>query len=96
MYTTSYVYLLTNKHRNGLYTGVTSDLIRRIYEHKAKLVKGFTQKYNVDRLVYYEACDNIVLAIEREKKIKGWSRKKKNDLVNALNPRWDDLYLALC
>ena len=71
-------------------------MIRRIYEHKAKLVKGFTQKYNVDRLVYYEACDNIVLAIEREKKIKGWSRQKKNDLVNALNPSWDDLYPGLC
>lgn len=96
MHTASYVYLLTNKHHNVLYTGVTSDLIRRIYEHKTKLVKGFTQKYNVDQLVYYEACDNIVLAIEREKKIKGWSRKKKNDLVNTLNPRWHDLYPALC
>lgn len=96
MHTASYVYLLTNKHNNVLYTGVTNDLIRRIYEHKAKLVKGFTQKYNVDRLVYYEACDNIVLAIEREKKIKGWSRQKKNDLVNALNPSWDDLYPGLC
>ena len=59
-----------------LYIGVTSDLIRRIYEHKNKLVKGFTQKYNVDRLVYYEACDNIIVAIEREKQIKGWSRNK--------------------
>ena len=96
MHTASYVYLLTNKHNNVLYTGVTNDLIRRIYEHKAKLVKGFTQKYNLDRLVYYEACDNIVLAIEREKKIKGWSRQKKNDLVNALNPSWDDLYPGLC
>jgi len=96
MHTASYVYLLTNKHNYVLYTGVTNDLIRRIYEHKAKLVKGFTQKYNVDRLVYYEACDNIVLAIEREKKIKGWSRQKKNDLVNALNPSWDDLYPGLC
>lgn len=96
MRTASYIYLLTNKHHNVLYTGVTSDLIRRIYEHKAKIAKGFTHKYNVDQLVYYEECDNIVLAIEREKKIKGWSRKKKNDLVNALNPRWDDLYPALC
>ncbi|OGV35496.1 MAG: hypothetical protein A3E88_05170 [Legionellales bacterium RIFCSPHIGHO2_12_FULL_35_11] len=96
MHTASYVYLLTNKHNNVLYTGVTNDLIRRVYEHKAKLVKGFTQKYNVDQLVYYEACDNIVLAIEREKKIKGWSRQKKNELVNALNPSWDDLYPELC
>ncbi len=67
MHTESYIYLLANKHNNVLYTGVTSDLIRRVYEHKAKLVKGFTQKYNVDRLVYYEACANIVVAIEREK-----------------------------
>lgn len=96
MHTESYVYLLANKHNNVLYTGVTSDLIRRIYEHKNKLVKGFTQKYNVDRLVYFEVCTNIVAAIEREKQIKGWSRKKKQDLINALNPGWDDLYRSLC
>jgi putative endonuclease len=87
---------LANKHNNVLYTGVTSDLIRRVYEHKSKLVKGFTQKYNVDRLVYYEACANIVVAIEREKQIKAWSRKKKNELINALNPEWNDLYRSLC
>ena len=96
MHTESYVYPLANKHNNVLYTGVTSDLIRRVYEHKNKLVKGFTQKYNVDRLVYYEACANIVVAIEREKQIKAWSRKKKDDLINALNPEWDDLYRSLC
>lgn len=96
MHTESYVYLLANKHNNVLYTGVTSDLIRRIYEHKNKLVKGFTQKYNVDCLVYYEACENIVVAIEREKQIKGWARKKKEDLINALNPEWDDLYQSIC
>lgn len=96
MHTESYVYLLANKHNNVLYTGVTSDLIRRVYEHKNKLVKGFTQKYNVDRLVYYEACANIVVAIEREKQIKAWSRKKKDDLINTLNPEWDDLYRSLC
>ena len=71
IHTESYVYLLTNKHNNVLYTGVTTDLIRRIYQHKAKLVKGFTQKYNIDRLVYYEACTNIVDAIRREKQLKG-------------------------
>jgi putative endonuclease len=70
MHTESYVYLLANKHNNVLYTGVTSDLIRRVYEQKSKLVQGFTKKYNVDRLVYYEACANIVVAIEREKQIK--------------------------
>ena len=96
MHTESYVYLLANKHNNVLYTGVTSDLIRRVYEHKNKLVKGFTQKYNVDRLVYYEVCANIVVAIERKKQIKAWSRKKKDDLINALNPEWDDLYRSLC
>ena len=96
MHTESYVYLLANKHNNVLYTGVTSDLIRRVYEHKNKLVAGFTQKYNVDRLVYYEVCSGIVVAIEREKQIKSWSRKKKQDLINSLNPEWDDLYRSLC
>ena len=96
MHTESYVYLLTNKHNNVLYTGVTNDLIRRVYEHKNKLVSGFTQKYNVDRLVYFEVCSGIVVAIEREKQIKGWSRKKKQDLINSLNPEWDDLYRSLC
>ncbi|MFC3907695.1 GIY-YIG nuclease family protein [Legionella dresdenensis] len=96
MQTESYVYLLANKHNNVLYTGVTNDLIRRFYEHKNKLVAGFTQKYNVDRLVYFEVCSGIVVAIEREKQIKGWSRKKKQDLINSLNPEWDDLYRALC
>jgi len=96
MHTESYVYLLANKHNNVLYTGVTNDLIRRVYEHKNKLVAGFTQKYNVDRLVYFEVCSGIVVAIEREKQIKGWSRKKKQDLINTLNPEWDDLYRSLC
>ena len=96
MHTESYIYLLANKHNNVLYTGVTNDLIRRVYEHKNKLVAGFTQKYNVDRLVYFEVCSGIVVAIEREKQIKGWSRKKKQDLINALNPEWDDLYRSIC
>lgn len=96
MHAESYVYLLTNKHNNVLYTGVTNNLIRRIYEHKAKLVNGFTQKYNVDRLVYYEAYSNIVEAIQREKQIKGWIRKRKDTLINALNPQWEDLYPSLC
>lgn len=96
MHTESYVYLLANKHNNVLYTGVTNDLIRRVYEHKNKMVAGFTQKYNVDRLVYFEVCSGIVVAIEREKQIKGWSRKKKQELINSLNPEWDDLYRSLC
>ena len=81
MQTESYVYLLANKYNNVLYTGVTNDLTRRVYEHKNKLVSGFTQKYNVDRLVYYEICGSIIVAIEREKQIKGWSRKKKHHLI---------------
>ena len=78
-----------------MYTGVTNDLIRRVYEHKNKLVAGFTKKYNVDRLVYYEVYGSIITAIEREKQIKGWSRKKKQDLINVLNPEWTDLYRTL-
>lgn len=95
MHRESYVYLLANKHNNVLYTGVTNDLIRRVYEHKNKLVAGFTKKYNVDRLVYYETCGSIIVAIEREKQIKGWARKKKHDLINALNPDWNDLYQSI-
>ena len=90
-----YIYLLTNKHNNVLYTGVSNDLIRRIYEHKNKLQKGFTEKYNVERLVYYEIYADIADAITCEKQIKGWSRKKKHDLINALNPEWNDLYQSI-
>ena len=72
-----------------------SDLIRRVYEHKNKMVAGFTKKYNVDRLVYYEECSEIIVAIEREKQIKGWSRKKKHALINTLNPQWNDLYPSI-
>jgi putative endonuclease len=75
-----------------LYTGVTNDLIRRVYEHKNKMVDGFTKQYNVDRLVYYEIYSEICDAIAREKQIKGWSRKKKDVLINQMNPQWDDLY----
>ena len=95
MHTESYVYLLTNEHNNVLYTGVTSDLIRRVYEHKNKMVAGFTKKYNVDKLIYYEVCSEVIVAIEREKQIKGWSRKKKHALINTLNPQWNDLYRSI-
>jgi putative endonuclease len=83
---------MTNRYNNVLYTGVTSNLKRRVYEHKEKLVAGFTKRYNVTKLVYYESCQDIRVAIEREKQIKGGSRQKKIDLVNALNPGWKDLY----
>lgn len=91
----SYIYLLTNKHKNVLYTGVTNDLIRRIHEHKNKSHEGFTKNYNVNCLVYYEICPDIITAIGREKQIKGWSRKKKNHLVTTLNPEWIDLYKSI-
>lgn len=87
-----YIYFVTNKRLNVLYTGVTNDLTRRIYEHKNKLMEGFTKKYNVDLLVYYEMYENVLDALKREKQIKGWSRKKKNALVNQKNPLWKDLY----
>lgn len=87
-----YVYILTNKTNSVLYTGVTNDLIRRVYEHSHHLVKGFTSKYNVTKLVYFEHTENIESAILREKQIKAGSRQKKVDLVNSMNPTWSDLY----
>ena len=87
-----YVYILTNAYNEVLYTGVTNDLERRCYEHKHKIVKGFTQKYNVDKLVYFEKFDFINLAISREKQIKGYSRAKKIALINIFNKEWKELY----
>lgn len=85
------IYIATNPHNTVLYTGVTSNLPRRMWEHKSKLVEGFTKKYNVIKLVYYEVCDTPYNAIEREKKIKGLLRSKKIALVNSMNPTWKDL-----
>jgi putative endonuclease len=85
-----YIYIMTNSSRT-LYTGVTDDLVRRVYEHKNKLIKGFTQKYNITRLVYYEITSDIQAAIQREKQIKGWLRRKKIALIEAANPEWEDL-----
>ena len=87
-----YVYLLTNNSNSVIYTGVTSNLHKRIYEHKQNLVKGFTTKYNVHKLVYYEVFENIESAIAREKQIKGGSRKKKLDLIKSFNLDFKDLY----
>jgi len=86
-----YVYILTNKHHNVLYTGVTNDLERRCYEHKEKKIKGFTQKYNVDKLIYFERFDSIDSAIAREKQIKGFSKEKKLALINKVNNEWKEL-----
>ncbi len=85
-----YVYILSSIHKT-LYTGVTNDLLRRLYEHKNGLVPGFTRKYKVDRLVYFEAAEDIRAAIAREKQIKGWVRSKKEALIDSTNPAWNDL-----
>lgn len=91
----SFVYILTNNHHTTLYIGVTNSLIRRTFEHRERLFPGFSKKYNLDKLVYYEMFSDITLAIAREKQLKGGSRKKKLDLINEFNPDWDDLYYKI-
>ncbi len=85
-----YVYIMTNRSKT-LYTGVTNDLMRRVYEHKNKMIDGFTKKYNITKLVYYEETNDIQVAISREKQIKGWLRGKKIALIESVNPKWNDL-----
>ena len=93
---TYYVYILTNKNKNVLYTGVSNDLIRRVYEHKHHVDKdSFTARYHVTKLVYFEATEDVRSAIEREKQIKSWSRDKKIALVYESNPKFYDLYPSL-
>ena len=87
-----YIYIMTNQRNTVLYTGVTNDLKRRCFEHREKLVEGFTSRYNITKLVYYEVCQDVVAAISREKQIKGGSRAKKVALVNKMNPGWKELY----
>jgi putative endonuclease len=87
-----YTYILCNKYNTVLYTGVTNNLVRRCHEHKNKLVKGFTEKYNVDKLVYFEVFDFIDQAIAREKQIKAYSKAKKEALIAGFNPDWKALY----
>ncbi len=87
-----YVYIITNKNNTVLYTGVTRNLLKRVYEHKNKLTKGFSNRYNLDKLVYYEIFDDSYNAISREKQIKAGKRKKKMELINSINPDWLDLY----
>ena len=88
-----YIYMLTNHNNKVLYTGVTNNLERRIFEHKNGLIEGFTKKYNVHKLVYFEYTNCIKSAIEREKQIKGWTRVKKDALIESVNPGWEDLSL---
>ena len=86
-----YLHMVSNWTGGVLYTGVTNNLERRIYEHKNKMIKGFSSKYNTSKLVYLEKYGSIQMAIEREKQIKKWSRHKKEFLINSLNPNWNDL-----
>ena len=86
-----YVYILTNKYNTVVYTGVTNNLERRLYEHRNHLVDGFTKRYNLNKLVYFETTSDVDSAIEREKQIKGWKRDRKNALIESVNPQWNDL-----
>ncbi|MBN2543115.1 GIY-YIG nuclease family protein [bacterium] len=90
-----YVYILTNKWNKVLYTGFTNSLLERVHEHKMKKVDGFTKKYNVDKLVYYEEFEQVQDAINMEKQIKNYSREKKIALIESMNPEWKDLYDGL-
>ena len=91
-----YVYILSNNHKNVIYTGITSHLVKRVYEHKNHFdKKSFAARYNVENLVYYEVTSDIESAIAREKQIKGWNRKRKVKLIRSKNPNWDDLYESI-
>ena len=90
-----FVYILTNYNCTTLYVGVTSDIIQRVYQHKSKIVDGFSKRYNLNKLVYFEQFISIEEAIKREKYIKGKKRIYKKELINSTNPQWDDLYYKL-
>jgi len=90
-----YIYIMTNFENGTLYTGITNDLVRRVFEHREKLVEGFTKKYDLNKLVYYEVYESPEQAILREKQIKGGSRKKKLNLINNFNKDWKDLYESI-
>jgi len=91
-----YVYLLTNWNNKVMYVGMTNNLERRLYEHKNKLVNGFTKKYNINKLVYFEETSDVYEALSREKEIKKWRREKKDNLVLSTNPEWEDLSEGWC
>jgi len=90
------IYILANKRNGTLYTGVTSNLVKRVFEHKNDVIKGFTRQYRCHNLVYYELYDDMSEAISREKQIKGGSREKKLNLIEDINPNWSDLYEQIC
>ena len=87
-----YIYILSNWNDKVIYIGVTNNLKRRVYEHKNEIIDGFTKKYHVHKLVYYETTTDVKAALEREKQLKGWKREKKDSLVTDMNPNWKDLY----
>jgi putative endonuclease len=89
---TGYIYILTNQGNSVLYIGVTTNLLKRVYQHKRKYLRGFTERYNLNKLVHYEIFIDIANARDRERKIKGWKREKKIDLINTMNPNYKDLY----
>ena len=91
-----YVYILASRKDGAIYLGITNDLVRRVYEHRTKAVRGFTSKYNVERLVWFEVYDDPVSAISREKELKKWKREWKIRLIEAQNPDWSDLYESIC
>ena len=90
-----YIYIITNKPKGTLYIGMTNNLVRRGYEHRTGLIDGFTKKYNLNRLVYFEVFNRVEDAILREKRLKKWNRQWKIDLIEKVNPNWDDLYEKL-
>ena len=89
-----FVYILTSYNGNAMYIGVTSDLIRRVYEHKSGMIEGFTKQYRVHQLVYFEQFEDVRAALEREKQLKKWSRAKRNGLVETANPEWKEILLS--
>jgi putative endonuclease len=91
-----YVYILASRKDGATYIGVTSDIVRRIYQHRTKAVPGFTSRYNITRLVWFEIYDDPISAISREKELKKWKRAWKTQLIAAQNPAWDDLYESIC
>ena len=91
-----YVYILASRKDGVIYIGVTNDIVRRVYEHRMKAVPGFTSKYNITRLVWFEVYDDPTNAITREKELKKWKRRWKTELIEAQNPQWNDLYESIC
>ena len=91
-----YVYILASRRDGAIYVGITNDLVRRVYEHRIKAVRGFTAKYNITQLIWFEAYDDPISAISREKELKKWKRTWKVQLIEKDNPNWNDLYESIC